>query len=252
MEQKEWRKLIEAILKYDLKERVVTLHPVYVEMFGGKDPALLFQQICFWSDKGRRDDGVIYKTALDIERETTLTERVQLRAKKKLKALGVLDYWLEKVKGAPVCHYRINWQILRNRIMDSYQLAESSMYSESTGKEDSQKAFPSKQGNAPCSRTQDASQAKKRVYINPTTQRLIDAFIEKCLHQVGIRPIVAIRDHRLVTFALNTGGLTEKQILDLFDEWFALGKSDEDTIQITRALSKVQINTYKVRNDVRD
>jgi hypothetical protein len=54
----------------------------------------------------------------------------------------------------------------------------------------------------------------------------------------------------MVLFAMNTGGLSEVQIIDLFDEWFGLGKSDEETISITRALSARQIEQYKIRNNV--
>lgn len=44
--------------------------------------------------------------------------------------------------------------------------------------------------------------------------------------------------------------LTESQVIDLFEEWFSLGKSDEESVSITRALSDLQIEQYKIRNNV--
>ena len=85
---------------------------------------------------------------------------------------------------------------------------------------------------------------------NKVALKLQLKFIEMCGKQVGIKPVQDFKGYRMVLYALNTGGLTEAQILDLFDEWFGLGKSDEDTIQLTRALSTNQINNYKVRNNI--
>lgn len=85
---------------------------------------------------------------------------------------------------------------------------------------------------------------------NKIAMRIQGLFIEMCVKQVGIRPIRDVVGYKMVLYAMNTGGLTEKQIIDLFEEWFSLGKSDEDSIQITRAISTNQINNYKVRNNI--
>ena len=59
------------------------------------------------------------------------------------------------------------------------------------------------------------------------------------------------KGYRACLYAMNTGGLTEKQVEDLFEEWFGLGRPDEETISITRALSARQIEAYKIRNGVK-
>lgn len=75
-------------------------------------------------------------------------------------------------------------------------------------------------------------------------------FSRLCKKVIGISPVEDVRGYQIVAFALGKGGLSEVQIFDLFDEWFKLGNSDEDTISITRALSARQIESYKVRNNV--
>jgi len=85
---------------------------------------------------------------------------------------------------------------------------------------------------------------------NKIALRLHRKFVELCYRELGTRPVLDIKGYKIVLFALNTGGLTEPQIEDLYDEWFKLGKPDEETVSITRALSARQIEGYKVRNNI--
>lgn len=87
---------------------------------------------------------------------------------------------------------------------------------------------------------------------NKIASRIRARFGEMCQKQLGTKPVLDIKGYKMVLFALNTGSLTEPQIMDLFDEWFKMGKSDEETISITRALSARQIEGYKVRNNVKN
>lgn len=94
-------------------------------------------------------------------------------------------------------------------------------------------------------------QKKYREKKSGVALRLQKKFAELCEKQLETRPILDKAGYFRVLSAMNQGGLTEAQILDLFDEWFTLGKSDEDTISLTRALSNRQIEAYKIRNNVR-
>lgn len=71
-------------------ERVIAFQPSIARILGGIDEAIFLQQIYFWSDKGARDDGYVWKTNKEIEEETTLTYEKQLRIRKKLVSLGFL------------------------------------------------------------------------------------------------------------------------------------------------------------------
>jgi len=88
--------------------RPIAFHPSLAKLFGGINEAIYWQQLHYWSDKGNREDGFIYKTKDNIEKETTLTRRQQDPVRKKLEELGVLEVKNIKVENAPTLHYRVN------------------------------------------------------------------------------------------------------------------------------------------------
>lgn len=88
-----------------------------------------------------------------------------------------------------------------------------------------------------------AREGKNKIAI-----RIQQKFIALCKKETGIAPVQDIKGYKIVLYAMSTGGLSEPQIYDLFDEWFSLGKPDDEMVQITRALSGNQINGYKARN----
>lgn len=88
-------------------ERPIAFYPDLARELGGIGEAIYYQQIHFWSDKGNREDGFIYKSKEEIEHETTLTRDQQDRIRTKLTKMG----WIEVKKvqapnGAPTLHYR--------------------------------------------------------------------------------------------------------------------------------------------------
>lgn len=92
-------------MKYSIKP--IAVRPEWVEELGDIESVIFYQQILYWGDKGGRDDGYIYKTAKDIEYETTLTERQQRRVREKLKKMGYIDIIKKKANGAPTLHFKI-------------------------------------------------------------------------------------------------------------------------------------------------
>ena len=85
----------------------VSFHPHLAKALGGIKEALFIQQIYFWSDKGKRQDGFIYKTTEDIEEETTIKKRTQYTLRQKLEKMGVLETKLIKANGVPTLHYKV-------------------------------------------------------------------------------------------------------------------------------------------------
>ena len=89
--------------------------------FGGIAGALLLSQLLYWQGRQARNDGWLWKTQAEIEEETGLTRREQETARKRLKALGILE---EKRMGVPAkMHFRINEDALISALQTS--LAES-------------------------------------------------------------------------------------------------------------------------------
>lgn len=86
--------------------------------------------------------------------------------------------------------------------------------------------------------------------MDRTAIRVRNRFIDLCKKKIGVSVILSKVGYVIALRALNRGKLTEAQIYDLFDEWFSMGKPDEETVSITRALSDNQINGYKARNQI--
>ena len=104
----------------DLLDRPIAYQPIFVKLGAGVTGAVMLSQAVYWS-KRTNNDGWFYKTQEDWELETGLTRREQETARKKLKALGILE---EKKQGVPCkVFYKINAQALSQHV----QIIQSSM-----------------------------------------------------------------------------------------------------------------------------
>jgi len=90
-----------------LHDRPVAYHPMIAKITGSVTAAIFLSQILYWTGKGARSDGYIWKTRKDMEEETGLSRREQETARRKLRELGIL---LEKRCGIPAkMHYRVDF-----------------------------------------------------------------------------------------------------------------------------------------------
>lgn len=87
-------------------QRVIAFYPELVDIIGSIHAAIYYQQLYYWSDKGSRDDGFVYKSRKEIEVETKLTRFQQESIAKNLVKLGWLSVEKFKVNGAPTLHYK--------------------------------------------------------------------------------------------------------------------------------------------------
>ena len=87
-------------------ERLIAFYPYLSRRLGSINNAIFYQQMFYWSDKGDRDDGFIYKTKEEIESETTLTPKMQDKCVKDLEEIGWLATKTLKVNNAPTKHYK--------------------------------------------------------------------------------------------------------------------------------------------------
>ena len=93
-----------------LADRPIAYHPDIARVAGGVKAGIFLSQLLYWSDKGKRGDGYIWKTQEELEDETALTRREQESARKILKSKGLID---EKLQGIPAkLYYKINTDIL--------------------------------------------------------------------------------------------------------------------------------------------
>jgi hypothetical protein len=93
-----------------LQDRPVAYHPRLAVVLGGTDEALFASQLLFWEGKGSTPGRWIYKTQPEWTRETGLSRYKQLRVRRHLCALGVLQ---ERLRGIPArLYYRLDLQAL--------------------------------------------------------------------------------------------------------------------------------------------
>ena len=85
----------------------VMFYPEMARCFGSITRAIYLQNLIYWSDKGRREDGFIYKKKESIEKETALTRYQQDSCRKYFENKGILETKLLKVNGVPTLHYRV-------------------------------------------------------------------------------------------------------------------------------------------------
>ena len=91
--------------------RPIAFYPQLAKILGNIEAAIYYQQLIYWSDKGSRDDGFIYKTKEDIEQETTLSRFQQDRCRKQLEEAGWLETKLIRANGHPTVHYKCLFNI---------------------------------------------------------------------------------------------------------------------------------------------
>lgn len=101
-----------------LMDRPVAYRPDLARILGGVKCAVFVCQMLYWTGKEARSDGFIWKTRVELEKETGLTRYEQEGARKKLLQLGVIE---EKRAGIPAkMHYRVNLGVLESLISDYY------------------------------------------------------------------------------------------------------------------------------------
>jgi hypothetical protein len=93
--------------------------------------------------------------------------------------------------------------------------------------------------------TKEKKQPKNKLALE--IQRL---FILMAKKTTGVMPIKDSKGYFVVIDALKY--LTKKQIIDLFKDWFGSGRSDNEIVSITRALSHNNINKFKIENGIKN
>ena len=91
-------------------QRPIAFHKVFAQISGSVTAGLFLSQLFYWHDKGSDPDGWIYKTYADWTEETTMSRKELDTARRKLRALGVLEESLHNVPAT--VHYRINFDRL--------------------------------------------------------------------------------------------------------------------------------------------
>ena len=101
-----------------INHRRISYPRIFVDYMGDHDGAIFLNQLWFWSSRGKRSDGFIYKNRAEWQAETGLTDYAIRKATDFLKAEKILETELHRVNGAPTLHFRLNTSLLLDRLKD--------------------------------------------------------------------------------------------------------------------------------------
>ena len=108
----------QLISAFSGNNRTLTIPVIYIELTGDMHTAALLNQIVFWSDKSKRNDGFFYKTYTEWEDEVHLSEYQVRRSAKLLEKLGFIETKLKRANGSPTLHYKLNFSKLSVSILE--------------------------------------------------------------------------------------------------------------------------------------
>ena len=99
--------IMELLVQFSGQHNTITILRPFIKFCGDIPTAMFLSQLLYWSDKGSRKDGFIFKTHSQWEEEIGLSESQIRRVTKRLVNEGILETKLRKAFGAPTLHYRI-------------------------------------------------------------------------------------------------------------------------------------------------
>jgi len=79
-----------------------------IHFTGDLESGAFLAQLIYWTDKGSRKDGFIYKTIKEWQDEVFISEYALRKIRKRLEGMGILETKLKKANGNPTLHYKIN------------------------------------------------------------------------------------------------------------------------------------------------
>lgn len=103
--------------------RPVAFYPGLVKALGSMKQAVFICQMAYWKDKGSDPDGWIYKTAEDIETETSLTYKEQTNVRAALVEKKALQERYARTEHQ--MYFRVDWDVV-NALWDEH-LTKSNM-----------------------------------------------------------------------------------------------------------------------------
>lgn len=97
-----------------------------IRFTGDLESGVFLAQLVYWTDRGSRKDGFIYKTLKEWQDEIFISEYSLRKIRKNLESSGILETKLKKANGNPTIHYRINQKSFINQFL-LFQSKETSI-----------------------------------------------------------------------------------------------------------------------------
>ena len=101
--------------------RPISFYPGLAKKVGISE-AIFLGQLIYWTPKGRNEDGWIYKSAEEIETETSIPYRTQVRLRERLKAMNLIEESYAREEHN--LYFRIKEETLDALVSDEEHLTE--------------------------------------------------------------------------------------------------------------------------------
>jgi len=112
------KEITELIKRISGQANILAVPRIYIDIMDGDiNSAIILSQLVYWSDKGGRQDGWIYKSFREWTDETSLSQYQVTRCADKLKKLLLIETAVRLANAAPTTHYRVNIETLTNTII---------------------------------------------------------------------------------------------------------------------------------------
>jgi hypothetical protein len=97
--------LIEETIGFN---NLITVPSSLIHFCGDLEEAVFLGQLLYWIDRGKRQDGYIFKSKVEWQNETGLRRHTIDGVVKRLKKKGLLTVKLRQANGNPTLHYKLN------------------------------------------------------------------------------------------------------------------------------------------------
>jgi len=115
------------------QSNVLTIPRIFVDFTGSLETALFLSQLLYWSDKGNRGDGFVYKSRKEWSEEIALSDYTIRKATKTLVKMGLLETQKLRARGAPTLHYRLCQEKLMEDLIRFVENNESDLLNSTNG-----------------------------------------------------------------------------------------------------------------------
>ena len=108
--------VLDLVKKISGQGGIVILPRFLVDITLDVNSALLLSQLIYWSDRTSDEDGWIYKSHKDWQREIGLNRYFVDKARKRLIELDLIEVKLRRAHGSPTVHFRVKGDVLRGML----------------------------------------------------------------------------------------------------------------------------------------
>jgi len=115
------QKVFDIVQSVTGEKNVLAIPREFIKLTGDLPSGVFLAQLVYWSDKGSRKDGFIYKTSKEWQEEIFLSDYSLRKARKILEELGLLETKTKKANGNPTVHYKLNREAFINRLFEIQQ-----------------------------------------------------------------------------------------------------------------------------------